>query len=262
MADQDTSLPIRTEADGADERVHVKIVDGTTPSQRTTVDTDGNVHAEMHGNDPAATDRVVRLSELGALTPDGVYDVANNTKPGNVGVVASSRAASSVDSTQTERLTSVEDSGGTVRALDISLHDEAGEAYSADNPLPVSLEESEGDEIHDFNEAASIASDATSEHTYSVADGRTFSLQGIHASASGKMKVELQIGDGALSEVFVTKDISFNSTANPQANIDFFRVPIKVIGTANTTTVKVIRTNRDNQSQDLHSLIIGVERNT
>lgn len=260
MADYDSSLPIRSEADGTDERVHVKIVDGSTPSQRATVDTDGNVHVEMHGNDPAGTDRVVRTSELGALTPDGVYDGSDNTKPGNVGLVASSRDAAPGDTTQTERLTSVTDSGGTVRALDVSLHDEDGEPYSQSNPLPVSLEESEGDEVHDYNTASTVAKDATSNHDYVVADGETFLFSGVLAAASGKMKIEIQIGDGDDPEVFATKAVRFNSTANPNCDADFFNKAIEVVGTANGTTVRIIRTNLDNQAQDLYTTIIGVTR--
>ncbi len=263
MADQDTSLPVRSEADGTDERVQVKIVDATSPdSQQAAVDSDSNLHVEAHGNDPGGTDRVLRTSEQGSASVDGIYDVSNNTDPSNVGIIAQQRNASPADTLQTEQLTSIQDSGGTVRALDISLHDEAGEAYDADNPLPVQIEENEGDEIHDYSTGSAVAKDAISNHDYSVANGRTLLLYGVHTSASGKQKVELQIGDGAASEVFATKAVAFNSTANPQSNIKFERVPIKVVGTSNTTTVRVIRTNKDNQPQDLYSTIIGVERNT
>ena len=44
MADYDSGLPIRSEVDGTDERVHVKIVDGTTDPavNQTRVDSDNN----------------------------------------------------------------------------------------------------------------------------------------------------------------------------------------------------------------------------
>lgn len=66
MADQQLALPIRTEADGLDQRVQVKIVDKTAPgTQQMAVDLDSNAHVEVHGNAPDGTDRVVALDTLG-----------------------------------------------------------------------------------------------------------------------------------------------------------------------------------------------------
>lgn len=253
MADYNSSLPVRTEADGADERLHVKIVDGATPSQRATVDTDGNVHIEMHGNDPTGTDRAVRTSEIGALTPDGVYDVADNTKPGNVGIIASSRDAAPGDTTQTERLTSITDSGGTVKALDISLHDEDGEAYSYANPLPVIISESEGTEVNDYNTAAAVAAAGTSNHDYTAIGN--FILTQVSAAASGKCKIQVSVETAVASGVFNNRFVMFNSTAMPNME-KVLREPIAV---AAGVRVRVIRTNLDNQSQDLYSTISGHE---
>lgn len=251
MADYDSSLPIRSEADGADERVHVKIVDGSTPSRRATVDTDGNLHVEMHGNDPATVDRVLRLSELGALTPDGVYHVSDNTKPGNVGLVASVRDAAPGDSTQTQRLTAV--TNGTKRLLDISLHDEDGTAYSQSNPLPVTISESEGEEVNNYNTAVNVAKNATSNHDYTATD--TFILTQISASASGKCRIEIMIEDGPGDDTYTTRFVMFNSTANPNME-KVLREPITV---ATGVKVRVARTNIDNQPQDLYSTISGHE---
>ena len=262
MADYDSGLPIRSEVDGTDERVHVKIVDGTTDPavNQTRVDSDNNLHIEVHGNRADdATDVVLRLSELGATVIDGLYHADDNSDPANIALVAHTRNATPGDTQSTERLTSIEDSGGTVRALDVSLHDEDGEAYSQSNPLPVTLEESEGDEVHDYDKGVAIAKDATSTHDYSVGSGDTFSFQQLLTSASGKMKVEVQIGDGAASEVFSEVAVRFNSTASPEADVNW-KVPIVVVRTANTTTVRVIRTNLDNQPQDLYSTIVGITR--
>jgi len=259
MADFESGLPIRSEADGTDERVQTKIVDASSPdTQQMEVDTDGNAHVEAHGNNPAGGDEVLRMSELGSASVDGVYDGTNNSDPSQVGVVGMDRNASPADSQQTLRVTAKANAAGDVRALDIALHDEDGEPFSASNPLPITMEQSEGTEIHDFDEGTAIAKDATSTHDYSVADTVVFTLHQVLSSGSGKMKVEIQVGDGAASEVFATKAITFNSTAAPQADVAL-AVPIVVTGTANTTTVRVIRTNLDNQPQDLHSTIIGVE---
>lgn len=259
MADYKSGLPIRSEKDLLDERVHVKVVDYTNPdSQQMEVDTDNNAHVEVHGNRcDGAADVAIELSEQGRPNGRGDYEVDDNSCPASSGLVAGIRAAGNVPTDQTEHVTSVEDSGGTVRALDVSLHDENGEAYSGSNPIPVTLEASEGTEVHDYDTAAAIVKDATDNHDYSVGSGDTFQLSQILASASGKMKVEIQIGDGAAVEVFTTKFVRFNSTANTQADLVLAQ-PLAVVGTANTTTIRVIRTNLDNQAQDLYSTIVGV----
>jgi hypothetical protein len=255
MADQNTSLPVRSQADGTDERLHVKIVDGTnSPAvNQTEVDSDNNLHVEIHGNDPASTDRVVRTSELGALTPDGVYDVANNTIPGNVGVIASVRDAAPSDTTQTQRLTAV--TNGTKRLLDVSIHDENGAVFSASNPLPVTSVDSEGTEVNDYNTAAAVAAAASSNHDYTVTAATTLKLSSIWAAASGKMKIQVQVETAVASNTFTTRFVGFNSTANPNIS-----VPIgENISVAAGVRVRVIRTNLDNQAQDLYSTISGHE---
>lgn len=253
--DQNTSLPVRTQADGTDERLHVKIVDGvTSPAvNQTEVDADNNLHTEIHGNDPSAADQVVRLSELGAVTPDGVYDVTNNTKPGNVGVIAHTRSGSPGDATQTERITSVTHVGTNVKALDVSLHDEAGAAYSTANPLPVFVSETEGGAgIHDFYDNPNVAVGSTVNHDYTVNAAKTLKFWQIVVAASGKIKVELYVDLGA---GLVRQAVYFNSTAN--TNVDCtFKIPFTV---AATLKVRLAVTNRDNQPQDIYSLIVGVE---
>lgn len=233
--------------------MHVKIVDGTTPSQRATVDTDGNVHIEVHGDDPTGTDRVLRLSEIGALTPDGVYDVANNTKPGTTGLIASTRNATPSDTTMTQRLTSVTNS--TKRLLDVSIHDEAGDPFSATNPLPVVVLESEGVEINDYNTAADVAANASSNHDYTVTALKTLQLTQISAAASGKCKIVISVETAVASGTFTTKFVMFNSTANPNME----KVLKEPIAVAAGVRVRVTRTNLDNQPQDLYSTISGHE---
>lgn len=248
MADYDSGLPIRSEADGTDERVHVKIVDGTNPAvNQTTVDSDSNLHVEIHGNDPAGVDRVVRTSEIGALTPDGVYDATDNTKPGNVGLIASVRDAAPGDTTQTQRLTSV--TNGDKRLLDVSIHDEDGAVFSEDNPFPVTVVDAEGTEVSNYQTSASVAANASVNHDYTVA-GTDLKLQQIFASGSGKIKVEVRVGP---TLTLVSKFVGFNSTANP--NIEFtLKSPITVpVG----DIVRVVITNRDNQPQDVYSTVVG-----
>lgn len=255
MSDKDTALPIRSQADGLDERVHVKIVDGTNPSvNQTTVDSDKNLHVEIHGDDPAASDKVVRLSELGAITPDGVYDVTNNTKPGNSGLIAHQRSATPGDATQTERITSVTYATDNVKALDVALHDENGAPFSISNPLPTVVVETEGGvEVQDHQASAlPLAVNGVENHDYTVTVGKTLKMFQILASASGKIKVEVSVDIGA---GLVVKATYFNSTATP--NVDTtFKIPFSV---AATKQVRIAITNRDNQPMDVYSTVIGVE---
>lgn len=258
MADYDSGLPIRSESDGSDERVHVKIVDGTTSPavNQTEVDSDSNLHVEGHGNDPAGVDRVIRTSEQGHTAISGIYDVADNTDPSNIALIAHTRNGTPADTQSTERLTSIEDSGGTVRALDVSLHDENGEVYTVDNPLPVVATDSEGGtKIHDYKAAGSVAKDATDDHDYTVTAGKELRLKQILASASGKCKLELKIETGVGTGTYNTVVTKFNSTAEP--NICFELVERIIIAAG--VKVRVTMLNRDNQPQDLYSTIVGIE---
>ena len=259
MSDQPTALPVRSEADGTDERLQSKIVDFTTPAQGMEVDTDNNAHVEIHGHKPdGSTDVVMRLSQLGVPNSDGLYDVTDNSKPSSSADIAHSRDAAPDETKQTLRVTAIAGEANSV-CKDVSLHDGTGQYYDQNNPLPVSIEESPGSEICDYQTDAAVAKDASADHDYSVIDGNILLFTGFSASGSGKIKVEVQIGDGAVSEVFATKEVNFNSTANTNVNFTF-PTPIKVVGTANSTTVRITLTNRDNSAQDLYSTIFGLER--
>lgn len=252
MADYNSSLPVRTQVD-PDERLQTKIVDATTPSQQMVVDTDSNAHVEVHGNDPAGVDRVLKLSEDGSLDVDGVYDVSTNTEPANVGLVAAQRAASPGDSDQIERLTAI--TSGSTHALDISLHDEAGNAYSATNPLQVVVIESEGVEINDYQTSAAVAAAASVDLDYTVTALKTLQLTQFHGAASGKAKFEVKIETGVGAGTYDTKFVFFNSTAAPCVDISL-KDPISV---AAGVKVRVTITNRDTQAQDVYSTVSGHE---
>ncbi len=252
MADYNSSLPVRSEAD-VDERLQSKIVDFTTPAQGMVVDAQGNAHIEVHGDNPSGSDEVLRLSELGAITPDGVYHATNNTKPGNVGLVAHTRAASPSDAEQGIRVTAV--SNSTIHALDVAVRDESGVPYSSSNPMPVVQVESEGDEVNDPKAASAVAAAATDNHDYTVTALKTLILTQIEGSASGKAKFEVFIETGVATNVFTSKFVKFNSTSEPNISV-ILKEPISV---AAGVRVRVAVTNRDNQAQDLYSTISGHE---
>lgn len=197
MADYDSSLPVRTENNGD---VASKIVDGTTPSQEMSVETDGSINTRL------------------------------NDGSGN-------------------------DVTSTAGKLDIALNDEAGDPYTSANPLPVSLEESPGDEVvfHDFGD--SIAKDANANIDYTVTGGKTLLLDNIFVSGSGKMRVEVLIETAAASGVFPTFWVGFNSTSSPNVIIPSNRIGKVTAG----AIIRVIITNLDNQAQNLYATIVGVE---
>lgn len=252
MSDYNSSLPVRTQAD-SDERLQVKIVDATTVAQQMIVDTDSNAHVEVHGNDPAGSDRVLKLSEDGSLDVDGVYNASANTEPANIGLVAAARASTPADSDQTKRLTAISQS--TVHALDISLHDEDGNAYSATNPLQVVVIESEGSEINDYQTSAAVASGSSVDIDYTVTALKTLKLSQFHGAASGKAKFELKTETGVGSGSFNTKFVFFNSTANPNVDLTLK----EHIDVAAGVKVRVTITNKDVQAQDVYSTICGHE---
>jgi hypothetical protein len=258
MADQATSLPIRSEADGSDQRLHVKIVDGTNPAvNQVAVDGDKALKILNTGHNPTNSNVTLRLSELGAVTPDGVYDGANNTKPGNVGLIASTRSASPGDATQTMRATAVA-GASNVTALDMSLHDASGNPFTVSNPLPVVLSDSSGGtQIFDYKDASAVAAAASDNHDYAVTAGKTLSLKQVIGAASGKAKMVVQASpDGT---TFTTIAVGFNSTANPNIIIPLSEYRL-VSGTG--AKVRVIMTNLENgtgMAQDLYSTIVGEE---
>lgn len=255
MADYDSGLPIRTQADGTDERVHVKVVDGTNPAvNQMQVDADKAAKVLATGHDPGGVNRTVRLSEIGALTPDGLYDAANNTKPGNLGQILATRGASPGDSSQNLRRTGIHT--GTVNAADVSLFDNNGNPYTVTNPLPVSIDTNLGTTVDDFKDAASIAAAASDNHDYTVTAGKTLYLNQIESTGSGKAKMVVAIETGVATGVFTTKFTQFNSTADSNMSIKLE----DAIPVAAGVRVRVTMTNRDNQAQDLYSTICGHEQ--
>lgn len=126
-------------------------------------------------------------------------------------------------------------------------------AVNADGSINVVIEENPGTEVVNYDTSAAIAGGASDNHDYTSTN---FLLQGVYASASGKLKMEVQVETGAATNTFNTIVVQFNSTAN--TNMEFmlksaYQVPAGA-------RVRVIRTNRDNQAQDVYSTILGIEQ--
>jgi hypothetical protein len=112
-----------------------------------------------------------------------------------------------------------------------------------------------GTSVNDYNTSAALAAAGTSNHDYTVTAGKTLSLNQIEASGSGKMKIEVKVETAVASGVFNTRFVQFNSTSNPNMSIQLKDEIVVAAG----VRVRVIRTNKDNQAQDVYSTICGYE---
>lgn len=136
--------------------------------------------------------------------------------------------------------------------------DLAGSPVSATNPVPVVLSAGvSGNIVNNYNTAAAVASGATSNHTYTITTSKAFQGKKIHAAASGKLKIEVQITpDGT---TFTSLFVAFNSTATPNIDIDMDQILfLEAAGTG--AAIRIIRSNLEPVfAQDLYSTISGVE---
>ena len=249
MADFDSSLPFsitdHTDPDGTDKQVEV--------SEKL-------VHIRAFAKDSDGTKREMRLSQEGAINSDGDYDAANNKKPSSQGAILHDRAStgsSPSETSQNKRPTAVEydDGASTIVCADMALHDESGVPYSQSNPLPVSVSESEGDEIEDYQTSAALAKDATVDLDYTVSGSKTFLGKGWHLSASGRIKYEIKLETAAASGTYNTKYVGFTSSANPVAQVELRSILKQVTG----AKVRVTITNADQKAMDVYSTLQGIE---
>ena len=217
MSDYNSSLPVRTESAGD---VDIFISDATTSTQKLQVNADGSAE--------------VNQKKLDATTDNVAISDGTNTAEVNG---------------SNQLLVKDDDLDASSDSVAAHLFDEAGDAYSPSNPLPVVFTpDGAGDEICDYNTSAAVPKDGSVNHDYTVSVGKTFIGEEAWISGSGKLKVELLV-NGA------TKWVGFNSTANPN-----IRIPLDKMPKANAAEViRFTVTNRDNQPQDLYSTLTGSE---
>jgi hypothetical protein len=126
-------------------------------------------------------------------------------------------------------------------------------AVNTDGSINVVMQEDAGTEVVDYNTTSSLAASSSSNHDYTT--GAAAKLYQVLASASGKLKVEVQVETAAASGTFVTKAVAFNSTAAPNIDLDL-RKYVPVVSGAK---IRVIRTNLDKQAQDVYSTIVAIQ---
>jgi hypothetical protein len=180
----------------------------------------------------------------------GVYDGTSNKEPSNTGLVAHTRATTPGNAEQVQRLTGV--TSASVHALDVSLHDQLGNAYSSSNPMYVNVVNGAvGSAVLDYHEYEDLAKATPTAFTYTPAAGVIFTAQRIHLSASGRFKAVIAIGTTASEDI---KIVLFNSTATPNADYEF-ALPQDVL---ETESIKVTVTNLDREVQSVYMTIEGV----
>jgi hypothetical protein len=255
MSDYNSQLPVRSK-DDTDERVLVKLQDGDNPSgaNETVTVSEKKLHVRIHAEDSDNNDLQPLLSQQGHVQSNGDFDATLNKRPSSQGLITSERSSSPDETTMNKRPTAVVGDNDKV-ALDVALSDSSGNSFTEDNPLPVFVTESTGDEIVDFDEAVDVAKDASSNHDYTVSALKELRFLNVEASASGKAKFELQVETAASAGTFNTIGVQFNSTASPNVKFSVKRPATIATG----VIVRLVKTNLDNQAQSVYSTINGVE---
>ena len=131
-----------------------------------------------------------------------------------------------------------------------------GANVSLSNPVPVTVTSVGGTPVNDYKTVAALAGGATDNHDYTITTGKTFNGRMFWAAGSSIIKAEVQISpDGT---TFTSKWVGFNSTANPNIEIQLDNLIVPESGTG--SKIRVIITNRDNKAQDVYSTISGTEQ--
>lgn len=217
-----------------------------------SITVDGTVSAS---NFPTTVD--TNYGTVGANTIRTASQIGNATGAAdfNAGVTGAQtlRTTSNITRNGTELSYNVGASDANTLRTSSLIHDGTDTlAINTDGSVNVVIQEDVGLEIVDYNTAAALASGASSNHDLLFATASK--LYQVWGSASGKLKMTVQIETGSATGVFTTKGVGFNSTANP--NIEFTLSKYAAIPAG--ARVRVIRTNLDNQAQDVYSTIVAI----
>lgn len=238
---------------------HLWTHDSASEALLTTIDADTSALAG------AVAGTEVQVDVVSSALPTGASTAANQTTiighlDGVEGLLTTidgdtSTLAGAVSGTemQVDVVTSALPTGAATAANQLP----DGHAVTVDNteaeaiPVYITGGAVSGTEVNNYDTSSAVAASAADNHDYSVTGG-TFLLKQITFAASGKMKVELQVGPVA---TLASKGVWFVSSANPNFAITFAQ-PIEVPVT-DTGTVRLIRTNLEASAMDVYSTIIG-----
>lgn len=243
---------LNTDADG---RLYTNIHDGGNSITVDAVNLD--IRDLTHVSDSV---RIGDGTDLANVTAAGELNVLSTAQPGvDIGDVTVNNAGGAA-------AVNIQDGGNsiTVDAVDLDIRDLTlaqdavkvsgnTSANSQTNPIFVqNVDNAITGEVHDYNTAAAVASDATSNHDYTVVS--TFKLRQVTVAASGGCKFEIQYGPVAS---LVSVKVGFIAKEGGVEEVHF-NPPLEVPNTS-TGTLRVIRTNRQGQAQDLYSTIEGTD---
>ena len=239
----------------------IRDLDSATDSVEV-VATDLDIRDLTHVSDSV---RLGDGTDLTNVTAAGELNVLATAQPGvDIGDVTVNNAAGAAAVNIQDGGNSITVDGAvTVSATDLDIRDLTlaqdsvkisanTTANAVDNPIFVQVVSDviTSTEIHDYDTSSAVAADASDNHDYTVA-GTTFLLKSVISAFSGGGKVEVQAGPVAS---LTTRAVAFVPKEGGHVQLNF-DPPIEVTGLV--ATVRVIRTNRQGQAQDVYSTIIG-----
>jgi len=184
---------------------------------------------------------------------EGIYEVAINEEPASSAIVASERSGTIGVETLSKRPTAKNGDEDKI-ALDVALSDGNGNSINLDNALPVFIAPSPALEISEYDKAVDTAKNGgTTNHDYIT--NSEFRGLNVECNSGGLAVFELQVETAAASGTFATVMRKHNSVAQP--SVIFAHKSPKAIATG--VTIRVIKTNLDNQPTDMDTLINGTE---
>jgi len=225
----------------------------------------GGSNASVQVDDTAFTPATSSVTNIGFFADETTPDSVDEGDIGAARMTLDRRQLMVItDATTGSQRWAIDSSG--LGQVDVAAH-----ALTNSNAVPVSADNSanaetnpifvqvvsgvlSGIEVVDFDTTASVAEDATDNHDYTVTAASTLKVQCCFGSASGAQKIVISSGPVA---GLVTQATLFTSMSNPNWVADFKGL-LEVPDTS-TGTLRIARTNRDEDSMDVYSTILGTE---
>lgn len=187
------------------------------------------------------------------IKTDGNYDAVDNKDPSSTGIIVHDRVADPTKDDQNLNPTGVSSGDDNRHCIDVALSDGDGFGIDEENPLPTYLTESPGDEVDEYDSGTDTAEDATVNHDYVVSAGKTLKGLKVSCMSTGFSVFKLQIETGVGTGVFSTTMVKSGSVSDSNVELSYNK------RVAAGVTIRVAKTNCDDDDTDLHSTIQGVE---
>lgn len=206
--------------------------------------------------DVSISNATIAVTQSGTWTIDSITNDVSIDDGGNSITVDGTVAVSGITGSVTVTATDLD-----IRALDhVTIGDSVriGDgvetlAVNTDGSINVNIvSASISGEVHDFDTVVDAVKAVASNHDYTVAN-TTMLLKSVIVSASGNAKFEIQVGALASLATVAVGFLTGREGDTKQINFD----PAIEVPVTSTGTVRVVRTNLENQAQDLYSTIIG-----